>query len=99
MNRGLQTDTYSVSYHGYAHSHMDALCHILYKNQTYNGYAREDVLTEKGCAKLGIQNLKNGVVTRGVLIDIPRLRNVRSLRARYAGFLLRIWKPGRSTRA
>jgi kynurenine formamidase len=76
MNRGLSTDTYSVSYHGYAHSHIDALCHILYKNQTYNGYAREEVLTEKGCTRLGIQNLKDGIVTRGVLIDMPRLRGL-----------------------
>src|SRR5438132_784358 len=76
MNRGFTTDTYRVSYHGYAHSHIDALCHILYKDQTYNGYARADVNTDKGCAKLGIQNLKNGIVTRGVLVDIPRLRNV-----------------------
>src|SRR6266508_6366204 len=29
MNRGFTTDTYRVSYHGYAHSHIDALCHIL----------------------------------------------------------------------
>ena len=76
MNRGLSTDTYKVSYHGYAHSHIDALCHILYKDQTYNGYARAEVNTEKGCTKLGIQQLKNGVVTRGILIDIPRLRNL-----------------------
>ncbi len=40
MNRGFTTDTYRVSYHGYAHSHIDALCHILYKDQTYNGYAQ-----------------------------------------------------------
>ena len=65
-----------MSYHGYAHSHIDALCHILYKDQTYNGYARADVNTEKGCTKLGIQNLKNGIVTRGMLIDIPRLKDV-----------------------
>ena len=76
MNRGFSTDTYKVSYHGYAHSHIDALCHILYKDQTYNGYARADVNTDKGCTKLGIQNLKDGIVTRGVLIDIPRLRNL-----------------------
>jgi kynurenine formamidase len=76
MNRGLSTDTYSVSYHGYAHSHIDALCHILYKDQTYNGHARADVLSDKGCRQLGVDNLKNGVVTRGILIDIPRLRNV-----------------------
>ena len=76
MNPGFFMDTYKVSYHGYAHSHIDALCHILYKDQTYNGYARAEVNTEKGCTKLGIDNLKSGVVTRGILIDIPRLRNL-----------------------
>ena len=76
MLRGYSMDRYAVSYHGYAHSHIDALCHILYKDQTYNGYARADVNTEKGCTKLGIDNLKNGVVTRGILVDIPRLRNL-----------------------
>ena len=76
MNRGLSTDTYSVSYHGYAHSHIDALCHILYKDQTYNGHARADVLTDKGCTQLSVDNLRNGVVTRGVLIDIPRLKGL-----------------------
>jgi len=76
MNRGLTTDTYKVSYHGYAHSHIDALCHFLYKDQTYNGYARADVTTDKGCVKLGIDNLKQGIVTRGVLLDIPRLKNL-----------------------
>jgi kynurenine formamidase len=76
MNRGFSTDTYKVSYHGYAHSHIDALCHILYKDQTYNGYARAEVNTEKGCTKLGVQNLKNGIVTRGVLLDIARLKGL-----------------------
>ena len=76
MGRGLTTDTYRVSYHGYAHSHLDALCHILYRNQTYNGYPRAEVNTEKGCTKLGIDQLKQGIVTRGILIDMPRLRNV-----------------------
>ena len=45
MNPGFTTDTYRVSYHGYSHSHIDALCHILYKDQTYNGYARAVVNT------------------------------------------------------
>jgi kynurenine formamidase len=76
MNKGFTTDTYRVSYHGYAHSHLDALCHILYKDQTYNGYARADVNTEKGCTKLSIDTLKQGVITRGILLDIPRLKGV-----------------------
>jgi kynurenine formamidase len=79
MLRGFSMDRYAVSYHGYAHSHIDALCHILYKDQTYNGYARAEVNTEKGCTKLGIDNLKSGIVTRGILIDIPRLRGVEYL--------------------
>ena len=76
MLTGYSMDNYRVSYHGYAHSHIDGLCHILYKDQTYNGYARAEVNTEKGCAKLGIDNLKQGVITRGILIDIPRLRGL-----------------------
>ena len=76
MNRGFSTDTVKVSFHGYAHSHLDALCHILYKDQTYNGYARAEVNTEKGCTKLSIDRLKSGIVTRGILVDIPRLKNL-----------------------
>ncbi|HTE39467.1 MAG TPA: cyclase family protein [Steroidobacteraceae bacterium] len=76
MNPGFTMDTVKVSFHGYAHSHIDALCHILYKDQTYNGYARADVNTAKGCSKLSIDRLKSGVVTRGILIDIPRLKNL-----------------------
>ena len=76
MLRGNNLDRIAVSYHGYAHSHIDTLCHILYKDQTYNGYARADVNTEQGCTKLGIQNFGNGYVTRGVLMDIPRLKGL-----------------------
>jgi kynurenine formamidase len=76
MNRGFTTDTVGVSFHGYAHSHLDALCHILSKGQTFNGHATADINTAKGCTKLGIDNLKKGVVSRGVLIDIPRLKGV-----------------------
>jgi kynurenine formamidase len=76
MLRGNNMDRYAIQYHGYAHSHIDALCHILYKDQTYNGHARTEVLSEKGCTQLSVANLKNGVVTRGILIDIPRLKNL-----------------------
>jgi kynurenine formamidase len=76
MNRGFTTDRIAVSFHGYAHSHLDALCHILYKGQTYNGHATAEINTEKGCTKLGIHNLKNGIVTRGVLLDIPSLKGL-----------------------
>ena len=61
-------------------SHIDALCHMAYKGTFYNGVPFESVTAEKGC-KLGIHNVRDGVVTRGVLIDIPRLRNLPALEA------------------
>ena len=39
----FRADTIKVLFHGYAHSHIDALCHFVYKDQTYNGYAYADV--------------------------------------------------------
>ena len=83
MNPGFNTDTYRVSYHGYSHSHMDALCHILYKEQTYNGYARAVVNTDKGCTKLGIDNLKQGLITRGGADRHPALEGRAVPRARH----------------
>ena len=60
-------------------SHIDALCHMAYKGRFYNNFSyTESVTPEKGC-KLGINNVKDGIVTRGVLLDIPRLRNLPSL--------------------
>ena len=72
---GGVADTYEISYHGYAHSHIDALCHIMYKGQMYNG-ASQETITEEGCVNAGIDNLSGGIVTRGVLFDIPRLKGV-----------------------
>ena len=31
-------DRYSVSYHGYAHTHMDSLCHMFHDGKMFNGY-------------------------------------------------------------
>jgi kynurenine formamidase len=72
---GAASDQYAVSYHGYSHSHIDSLCHIHYKGQMYNGVGQETV-TEAGCSNASIINLQGGIVTRGVLFDIPRLKGV-----------------------
>ena len=43
----------------------------MYKGRTYNGYAASEVVGEHGCLKLDLNVLKKGILTRGVLIDIP----------------------------
>ena len=68
-------DRYSVSFHGYTHSHMDALCHMFYQGHMYNGIPQTEV-TKAGASQLDIASFHNGIVTRGVLIDIPRLKGV-----------------------
>jgi kynurenine formamidase len=68
-------DEISVSYHGFAHTHMDALCHFFYNGKAYNDFPHDGV-TERGASKNSVINFKNGIFTRGVLMDIPRLRGV-----------------------
>lgn len=41
----------------------------------YNGYPMEEV-TDEGAGKNGILNYKNGIITRGALMDIARLKGV-----------------------
>jgi len=68
-------DTYSVSYHGWAHTHMDSLCHMFYQGKMYNGYSQQET-TKSGANKLAITNFRNGIFTRGILMDIPRMKGV-----------------------
>jgi kynurenine formamidase len=67
----FRVDTYFFQYHGTFVTHEDALCHYTFDNHVYN----ERPLNTKDCFP-GIDNLKNGIVTRGILIDIPRLKGV-----------------------
>ena len=72
---GWGMDSYAFNYHGYDFSHVDALPHTGVEGQLYNGYSTESV-RETGAEKLGIEVMRDGMFTRGVLIDLPRLRGV-----------------------
>jgi kynurenine formamidase len=80
-------DTFTIAQHSFIHSHLDALCHFPHKGKMYNGAALASNNTVDGCAQLGVENLRNGLVTRGILIDIPRLRNVEYLEPGTAVFV------------
>jgi kynurenine formamidase len=75
---GYGADYFAIAPHGYATSHLDALCHIFHEGKIYNGYPAETV-TAHGATKLGIHRLRSGIVTRGVLIDVPAIRGVETL--------------------
>jgi kynurenine formamidase len=73
---GYLSDRYTIAYHGYAHSHMDALCHNSLEGVMYNGFPRTTVDSVAGCTRLGITNAKQGIVSRGILMDIARLKGM-----------------------
>ncbi len=77
---GTATESYGGDYvalapHGFSTSHIDALCHMFHGDRLYNGYPIERV-TAHGALDLGIHELCDGVVSRGVLLDLPGLRGV-----------------------
>jgi kynurenine formamidase len=71
-------DEYRVAYHGFTQTHIDALCHLFYKGKMYNGFSQNEV-TERGAGKLSVVNVKQGIFTRCILMDMPALLGVRFL--------------------
>ncbi len=69
------TDRLAMNIHGNADSHIDALCHVIYQARLYNDVPA-DTVGATGAAELSIQIARNGIVGRGVLLDIPRLRGI-----------------------
>lgn len=51
----------------------DALAHVAYDDQMYNGYSTDEVGTRFGARRLSIDTMTDKLVGRGVLLDIARL--------------------------
>jgi len=64
--------------HGDSRTHVDALCHVAYKGKLYNGKSPATV-TSRGATLMDITAYAQGIVGRGVLLDIPRFRKVKWL--------------------
>lgn len=74
---GIGSDRIGIAYHGIAHTHLDAWNHIHANGVFYNGYTPDPAAVAKaGHQRNSIINVKNGIFTRGILIDIPRLKGV-----------------------
>ena len=65
------TDFIGIDYHGKASTHMDAMTHIVYKNNLFGGKNTHDVVDAQGSQWSTIDKL-GVVVTRGVLLDAAR---------------------------
>ncbi|WP_407289154.1 cyclase family protein [Streptomyces sp. BP-8] len=68
-------DRFAMNVHGDADSHLDALCHVIFDGELHGGVPASSV-TPDGAGALTLDLVRDGIVGRGVLLDIPRLRGV-----------------------
>ncbi len=68
-------DYLALAPHGQAHSHLDALCHVVWQGKIYNDRPASTV-TSMGALKSAITIGQDGIVSRGVLLDIALLKGV-----------------------
>jgi len=68
-------DFVGVAFHGMATSHIDALCHVLVDGRMYNGFSKDEVKST-GARRGSIMCARDGISSRGVLLDMPRTLGV-----------------------
>lgn len=68
-------DRLHIRFHGWSITHLDALCHMFTgpRGELYNGRPSSDV-TQQGALSGSVEAFAQGIITRGVLYDVPRFR-------------------------
>ena len=73
---GFAADYYGIFYHGVASTHIDALCHTWDDDAMWNGRDPKKEITFDGATFGSIDHWADGIITRGVMLDVPRHRGV-----------------------
>lgn len=69
-------DYVGVDYHNDGHSHIDAFSHVAFDGSFFDGKP-DRLVTARGAQAGAIDVLKDGLVGRAVLLDVPRVRGIR----------------------
>lgn len=75
-NAGSASDEVAIAPHGFAVTHVDALGHIVHDGRMWNGRTPSDEISAAGLRFASVRALSGGIVTKGVLLDIPRASGV-----------------------
>ena len=70
------TDYFGMIFHGYTITHVDSLAHFFWDGKTFNGNPAHLVSTSLGATVGSVEEAKDGIITRGVLVDVPMIRNI-----------------------
>jgi kynurenine formamidase len=77
------SDYLAVAPHGVAHSHLDALCHFFWTGRMYNDRP-VGMVTTLGAQANAITIGQDGILSRAILLDIPRPLHVEWLETDHA---------------
>lgn len=69
------TDHVGISGHG-SNTHLDGLAHYAWDGKNYNGFDFNESTSIGGAQKLSVHHASDGIVSRGVLLDICALHGV-----------------------
>jgi kynurenine formamidase len=78
--RGAQ-DALLLVPHGFEVTHMDALAHAYFDGHVYNGRRAADVVRADGIGFGSIHAARDGILTRGIFLDVPETLGVEHLEA------------------
>lgn len=70
------SDRFGMFYHGLSITHLDALPHFFWQGRGYNGLEASAVSKTEGITRGSVDAVRDGIVTRGVLLDIADLRHI-----------------------
>ncbi len=84
---GGTSDFIGLSFHGLTITHVDSLCHQFWNGKMYNGRPPSDVNSDTKATTMDIDKAQNGIVTRGVLLDITAVKGKEWLEAGEAVYI------------
>ncbi|GAA1709731.1 cyclase family protein [Kribbella yunnanensis] len=73
---GFSNEQLGIMFHGNTITHLDSPCHLLWDGKLYNGRPHSMIDAETGSSWAAVTAAANGIVTRGVLLDIAAVRDV-----------------------
>ena len=71
---GGASDFFGFSFHGLTITHLDALCHQFWDGKMYNGKDAALVTADTKATAGHIDRAQNGFVTKGVMLDITKVK-------------------------
>ena len=73
---GGSGDFVAYTIHALNMTHIDTHSHVMWNYKSYNGLEAKDVTNAGRSTRGGVQILEDGIVTRGVLLDVAKVKGV-----------------------